>query len=61
MADPLTNIEDRKGQTDMGVLVARVFEGALAETGSWLKAYLCTAAFCRGMFQPNPPDGESPS
>ena len=56
MNDPLTNVEDSKGQHDLGVLAARVFEGALEETGSWLKAYFTCAAFCHGMLKPTPED-----
>jgi putative IMPACT (imprinted ancient) family translation regulator len=58
VSDPLANIEDSKGQRDLGVFAVRVFDGALAETGSWLKAYFATAAFFHGMFKTPPEDSE---
>lgn len=53
MANPLTDIEDKKSQNDLGVMVARVYEGALEETGSSVKAWWITAAYCYGMFKGN--------
>jgi hypothetical protein len=58
VSDPLKNVEDKKGQTDVGVLVVRVFQGALFESDSWRKAFWATAAFCYGMLK-NPPEDES--
>lgn len=50
MTDHLTNIEDKKTQTDLGVFGARVYAGALQETENLITAFLVTVAFYRGMF-----------
>jgi hypothetical protein len=49
VADPISNIEDRKSQTDLGVFGARIYAGALEETGDLLQAFFITVAFFRGM------------
>jgi hypothetical protein len=55
--DPIKNIEDEKGQKDMGVMAARVYLGALEETedleNSTVIAFNATAAFFAGMFRGN--------
>jgi hypothetical protein len=57
MTDHISNIEDKKAQTDLGVFGARIFEGALEESdGDLVKAYLVTVAFFRGMFGTNNDD-----
>jgi hypothetical protein len=47
--DPIQNIEDKKSQTDLGVFGARVYAGALEESGDLLQAFFITVAFFRGM------------
>ena len=57
MPDPIKDIEDKKGQQDMGVMAARIFQGALEELGyNVYHAYLATAAFFVGMFKGNQSD-----
>lgn len=56
--NPLDNIEDRKSQTDIGILGSRIFMGALDETGSLLQAYLVTAAFFHGTMKAGNGDDE---
>lgn len=51
--NPLSNIEDKKAQTDMGVMAIRTFLGALSEANTHYEAFLATAAFFTGMFKGN--------
>lgn len=61
MTDPMSDIEERQGNIDMGRLAAQIFEGALMESGSWYKALLATAAWFTGMFKANQDDGDEHS
>lgn len=61
MSDPLKDIEDKQGQIDLGKMTARIFEGALEETGSFLKAFWVTVAYCTGIFKNNQPDNDDDS
>lgn len=47
------DIEDKKGQQDIGVLLYRTYQGAVAEGANWLEAYIVVAAFCHGMMKSN--------
>lgn len=58
MADPLTNIEDEKAQVDLGVMLHRVYRGAIQDGGTWVTAYLTTAAFAHGMFKSSQKDDD---
>lgn len=51
MTDPLTNIEDEKGQIDIGVFAHRIYRGAIQDGANWITAYLITAAWVHGMFK----------
>lgn len=51
MSDPLQDIEDRQAQVNLGTMAARIFMGALEETGSRYEAFVVTAAYFWGMFQ----------
>lgn len=51
MSDPLSDVENKKGQIDMGIMGARVYEGALYESGSRFRAFMVTYAFWAGMFK----------
>jgi hypothetical protein len=53
MSDPLSNIEDKKAQVDMGIFGARIYEGALEESGNRFNAMVVTFAFFYGMFKGN--------
>lgn len=53
MADPLTDIEDRKGQIDMGTMMYRIYLGARQDGASRLDALLTTAAVWVGISQYN--------
>lgn len=59
MTDHIKDIEDKQGQIDLGVMSARVFEGALQESGSLLKAYFATSAFWRGSLDRGPTDDDN--
>lgn len=59
MTDPITNIEDEKAQVDMGVMLHRVYRGAIEDGGSWITAYLTCAAFTHGMLKAQQEGGES--
>lgn len=58
--DPLSNIEDKKGMQDLGVMVIRIFQGALSETDNIMHAFLATAAYFYAMFK-NGQDTENDS
>jgi hypothetical protein len=51
MTDPMTNIEDEKGQVDIGIMLHRIFRGAQEDGASWITAYLVTAAFAHALFK----------
>jgi len=52
MIDPLTTIEDHKGQTDLGVTAYRIFNGAQAEGASFWEATAIVFAWFRGAMHP---------
>jgi hypothetical protein len=58
--DPMKDIEDRKGQFDMGVMAIRTFQGAMSEAENWWEAFMATCAFFTGMFKSSqdPPEEE---
>lgn len=56
MSDPITDIENKKGQIDIGIMGGRVFKGAFEETRNRYEAFLVTFAFYAGMFKANPPN-----
>lgn len=58
--DAMRNVEDRKGQQDLGVFAYRIFEGARMEGASRFEATLLIAAWFYGMFlnTNNPPDND---
>lgn len=59
MTDPMKQLEDKQGQTDTGVFAARIFAGALEESGSAAVAFFATAAFfCGTAAAPLPPEDE---
>ncbi|HEY8723427.1 MAG TPA: hypothetical protein VIL92_06160 [Gaiellaceae bacterium] len=58
MSDPLTNIEDRKAQTDLGVTSARIFAGAREEGATFWEATAIIFAWFRAAL--NPPLEEPP-
>lgn len=58
MTDPMTNIEDEKAQVDMGTFAHRVYRGAIEDGGTWLTAYLVTAAWVHGMAKSSQDDEE---
>lgn len=46
------DIEDKKGQNDLGVMLYRIYEGVISEeTATWLEGYIIVAAFVHGMFK----------
>lgn len=51
MSDPLSDVENKKGQIDMGIMGTRVYQGALEESGSRFRAFMVTYAFWAGMFK----------
>jgi len=57
--DEMKEIEERKSGRDIGVMVARVYEGALEETGERRKAFWITVAYCVGMMKSGQKDDES--
>lgn len=56
--NPLEDIENKKGQFDMGVTAIRTYQGALSEANNQWEAFFATCAFFYGMFRANtnPPD-----
>lgn len=60
MSDPLSDVENKKGNEDMGLMAIRVFHGAKQEAEGTHEAFLATVAFFYGMFRGNrlddPPD-----
>lgn len=48
--DPLSNIEDRKGGLDLGLMAIRIYQGALIESDNKWQAFIATVAAFRGMF-----------
>lgn len=57
--DPLGNIEDRKGQQDLGVFAYRIFEGSRNEGATRFEATLIVGAWFLAMFintQQQPPE-----
>lgn len=58
MSDPLSDVENKRGQMDMGVMAARVYDGAYEETGSRYRAFLVLCGFWYGMFKGSRTDGE---
>lgn len=50
MTDPLTDIENAKGQQDLGVTAHRLYTGARTEGASRSEATLVMYAFFRAMF-----------
>jgi len=58
MADPLSDIENRKAQLDLGVAAYRIFEGAISEGASFIEAYMIAVAWFDGMFRSSRTDYE---
>lgn len=58
MTDHIRDIEDKKGQQDMGVMGWRVYEGALNDGATPNQAYKVTIAFFAGMFKGSKDDTE---
>lgn len=63
MTNPITDIENKKANMDMGALGYQVYSGAKLESGNWREALLIAVAFYRGMFgasgDSEPEDGET--
>lgn len=53
MTDPMTDIEDKQGNIDMGKLAIRVYQGAQEESASRHEAFMATVAFFIGMWRGN--------
>lgn len=51
MNDPIKDIEDKKGNEDMGKLAVQVFRGAREEADTFLDAFWAVAAYYCGMFR----------
>ena len=58
MINPITDIENKKAQTDIGVFGNRIYEGALEDGASRFQAFLVTCAFFVGCFHPKEEGGE---
>lgn len=58
MTDPMRDIEDRKGMTDMGLMAIRIYQGALVEASNPLEAFMATYAYFAGMFKGSKDDDE---
>jgi hypothetical protein len=59
MSDPISEIESAKGNHDLGATVAQFYSGALADTGSRVRAFWVTAAWCYALVKSNQePDDE---
>lgn len=51
MADPIKDIEDKKGQQDVGVMAFRVWEGAREEGASFREALAIICGWFYGLFK----------
>lgn len=51
MRDPMTDIENMKGNKDMGTTLCQVFEGAMIESNDPIRAFYVTAAFFYAMIK----------
>ena len=51
MTNPIDDIENRKGNIDLGRMVVQVFAGAREEADSWGEAFWATVAYFAAMFK----------
>jgi hypothetical protein len=63
MTDPLTDIEDRTGQIDLGRMAYRIFSGAQTEGATRFEAALVVYAWLRALLERpsnDPSESENP-